>query len=102
MESPIWHLCRSGLTYGPYTTSQLREWLGSGRVTPEDLIWRDGIEGWQQLARLEYILPESEQKAASDASPDQPDSDKPRPAPFKPPEHKPEEPEPWPFDDMQE
>ncbi len=101
MESPIWHLCRSGQTYGPYTSSQLREWVAQRRVTNGDLIWRDGLDGWQQITRLEYILPEEELEDTPSGEPDT-KPDEPEIEPFTPPQHKPKEPEPWPFDHMAE
>ena len=46
-----WYVARRGQDgnkrYGPVPLSELRQLLDSGRVRGEDLVWRDGMAGWQ-------------------------------------------------------
>lgn len=41
--------------WGPYSTSQLIELLGTGRVQWMWMIWRDGMTNWTPAARLFVI-----------------------------------------------
>jgi len=47
----VW-IGRNGERHGPYQEEQVREWLRSGQVSPDDLGWRDGLADWQPLSVL--------------------------------------------------
>lgn len=47
----IW-IGRNGERHGPYTEEDIRQWLRSGKVSREDLGWRDGLADWQPLSVL--------------------------------------------------
>lgn len=38
--------------YGPYEESMVAEWLMSGRCSPNDLAWREGMENWRPLSNF--------------------------------------------------
>lgn len=47
----VW-IGRNGERHGPYQEEQVREWLRSGELSPDDLAWRDGLADWQALSVL--------------------------------------------------
>ncbi len=47
----IW-IGRDGERHGPYKEEEVREWLRSGKVSPADLAWYEGLADWQPLSVL--------------------------------------------------
>lgn len=47
----IW-IGRNGERHGPYKEEDIRQWLRSGKVSREDLAWREGLADWQPLGVL--------------------------------------------------
>ena len=47
----IW-IGRDGERHGPYKEEEVREWLRSGKVSPTDLAWYEGLADWQPLSVL--------------------------------------------------
>ncbi len=42
-----WYLARNGQEqFGPYSDSQLQEYAMSGRIQPNDLLWKAGMADW--------------------------------------------------------
>jgi Interferon-induced transmembrane protein/GYF domain 2/Prokaryotic RING finger family 1 len=44
------HLARNGQRFGPYSLSELKRYLGEGRVAPTDLMWTEGMARWTTVA----------------------------------------------------
>lgn len=62
----VW-IGRDGERHGPYQESDIRAWLRSGQVSPQDLGWYEGLADWQPLASL---FPEvTAQQAAGGTAP---------------------------------
>ncbi|NER63703.1 DUF4339 domain-containing protein, partial [Pseudomonas sp. MAFF212427] len=54
-----YHLSVAGTNYGPYTTSQLQQYVQTGQVTRDSLLWRDGMAAWLsagQIAELAHLF----------------------------------------------
>lgn len=47
----IW-IGRDGERHGPYKEDDVRQWLRSGQVSPDDLAWYEGLADWQPLSVL--------------------------------------------------
>ena len=47
----VW-IGRQGERHGPYQEEQIREWLRSSQLSPDDLGWYDGLADWQPLSVL--------------------------------------------------
>lgn len=43
---------RAGEQFGPYSEEDLRAYLGSGQVLPDDLAWTEGMENWLPVSRV--------------------------------------------------
>jgi hypothetical protein len=46
------HVSRGATNLGAFSEEDVREGLGSGRFTPSDLGWREGMESWQPLSQF--------------------------------------------------
>ncbi len=47
----VW-IGRDGERHGPYKEEEVRQWLRSGQVSPDDLGWREGMADWQPLSSI--------------------------------------------------
>ncbi|WP_114239747.1 RDD family protein [Dyella sp. C9] len=47
----VW-IGRDGERHGPYKEVDVRQWLRSGQVSPDDLGWYEGLSDWQPLSSL--------------------------------------------------
>lgn len=47
----VW-IGRDGERHGPYKEADVRQWLRSGQVSPDDLGWYEGMADWQPLSSL--------------------------------------------------
>ena len=50
-----WYYSRGGQQAGPVTTDQLRQMVASGQLTPQDLVWADGMANWQPLGTVPQL-----------------------------------------------
>lgn len=41
-----WFVSKNGTQYGPLPEPEVRQWLKDGRLTWNDLAWRDGLQHW--------------------------------------------------------
>jgi len=60
----IW-IGRDGERHGPYQEDEVRAWLVSGKVSPADLAWREGLADWQPLS---VLFPDAKPDAAGPAA----------------------------------
>ncbi len=60
----IW-IGRDGERHGPYKEDDVRQWLRSGQVSPQDLAWYEGLADWQPLSVLFPDAPAAPPPAAS-------------------------------------
>jgi len=49
---PTWHVAENGEAVGPFSAPQLQEAVASGRLRPDTLVWRAGMQGWTQAAEM--------------------------------------------------
>ena len=47
-----WYYGENGQQLGPMDESAIRTAMSDGRVTPQTLVWRDGMPNWQPLAQV--------------------------------------------------
>ena len=51
-----WHYTSGGAQLGPVSTGQLRELARAGRVTPGDLVWKEGMAEWVAASKLKGLF----------------------------------------------
>jgi len=44
-----WYLFRNGQSNGPYPEEQVREWVKTGQIAPEEKLCREGDTNWMSL-----------------------------------------------------
>jgi GYF domain 2 len=61
--NPIWHVqFANGEQFGPLDDAMLQSWLAEGRMSPEDLVWR---QGWAQWQSAMTAFPQGRQSAGN-------------------------------------
>ena len=50
-----WYYVINGQQAGPATDAQLDELLRSGKISPDTLVWREGMANWQSLALVSTV-----------------------------------------------
>lgn len=56
MSSRSWFYASEGQQLGPYPEIQLRELAARGVVTPDTLVWSEGMAGWQKASDIPGLL----------------------------------------------
>ena len=49
-------LCRPGPQQGPFPEAQLRSFIARGTITPDTLLWTDGMAGWQAAKEVPGLM----------------------------------------------
>jgi len=52
MSNRSWFFASQGQQQGPYPEAQLRQFIATGTVTAETLIWSEGMAGWQKAGEI--------------------------------------------------
>ncbi len=52
-----WYVARNGQKTGPYSTEQLKQLAGAGKLAAGDLLWKQGLETWVPLSKVKGLLP---------------------------------------------
>ena len=66
MVEILWYYAKDDRQLGPVTAAELRRLAAIGSLAPEDLIWREGMEGWAPAARLKALFPPGKEGAAKE------------------------------------
>jgi uncharacterized RDD family membrane protein YckC len=64
----VW-IGRDGERHGPYKEVDVRQWLRSGQVSPDDLGWSDGMAGWAPLSTMFPDEPSAQPPASAPVPP---------------------------------
>lgn len=51
-----WFVGRGGARSGPFTAAQLRQLAASGRLSPTDLVWQEGMADWQPASSFAHLF----------------------------------------------
>ena len=65
-----WQVGRGGQSTGPYSTEHLREMAAAGRISPGDLVWKDGMGEWADCATVQGLFPATRTAESSPGGPD--------------------------------
>jgi len=58
-----WHYNRAGKQNGPVSEDQLKQLAASGKLQPSDMIWREGMDQWDQANTVPDLFPAESQAA---------------------------------------
>jgi len=53
----LYYLGQNGQTLGPYSLDQMKELSGSGKITPADFAWREGMANWVPVSEVLSVAP---------------------------------------------
>ena len=56
MSNRSWFFASQGKQHGSYPEAQLREFIASGTVTADTLVWTEGMTGWQKAGEIPGLL----------------------------------------------
>ena len=56
MAERAWFFASSGQQQGPYGEAQFRDFIARGEVTPDTLVWTEGMSGWQRAADVPGLM----------------------------------------------
>lgn len=56
MSDRSWFFASQGQQQGPYPDAELREFIASGAVTADTLVWSEGMTGWQKAGEIPGLL----------------------------------------------
>ncbi|MCP4604062.1 MAG: DUF4339 domain-containing protein [Proteobacteria bacterium] len=51
-DEAVWHIVVNGGEQGPYTETQIREYLDAGSLDFETLVWKEGFEDWVAIRNV--------------------------------------------------
>jgi hypothetical protein len=52
MADAVWYFADGDVQRGPITEAQLRALIGTGNLTPEDQVWKEGMEDWTSAGEV--------------------------------------------------
>jgi len=52
----IWYVRKGIKKLGPFSNAEMRGLASSGKLVPEDMIWKDGLDGWVKASRLKVAF----------------------------------------------
>ena len=56
MSNRSWFFASSGQQQGPYPEAQFRELIARGAITPQTLVWCEGMAGWQKAGEVPGLI----------------------------------------------
>jgi len=51
-----WYYSHDGERHGPISSDQLRALAAAGKLTSEDLVWKDGMENWTAAGKVQGLI----------------------------------------------
>jgi amino acid transporter len=60
-----WYYAKGNQQLGPVTAAQLKQLATSGQLSPEDLIWREGMANWESAGKVRGLFVAAAQPVAA-------------------------------------
>jgi len=54
-----WHYSHDGTQQGPVTEDEIKGMISAGSVKPSDLVWCDGMAGWEPVSSVAELMPQA-------------------------------------------
>jgi hypothetical protein len=52
----MWYVLKGIKRLGPFSNAEMRGLANSGKLVPEDMIWKDGLDGWVKASKLKGVF----------------------------------------------
>ncbi|HYE21249.1 MAG TPA: DUF4339 domain-containing protein [Tepidisphaeraceae bacterium] len=69
--STEWYYSQGGQQIGPITSQQMKDLAAGGQLTPNDLVWKDGMPEWTPASRVRGLFPGGAGGGVATAAPPQ-------------------------------
>jgi GYF domain 2 len=56
MSNKSWFFAAEGKQQGPYPEAQFHDFIARGAITPDTLVWTEGMAGWQKAGEIPGLL----------------------------------------------
>jgi hypothetical protein len=56
MAERSWFFASNGQQQGPYGEAQFRDFVARGAITPDTLVWTEGMAGWQRAGEIPGLM----------------------------------------------
>src|SRR5262249_36927646 len=56
MAERSWFFASNGQQQGPYGEAQFRDFIARGGITPDTLVWTEGMAGWQRAGEIPGLM----------------------------------------------
>ena len=60
-----WHYSHDGTQQGPVTEDEIKGMISAGSVKPGDLVWCDGMAGWEPVSSVAELMPQAPAETAA-------------------------------------
>ena len=58
MPNRFWYVAYQGQQQGPFPEAQFREFIATGRIRPDMLVWSEGMTDWQRAVDIPGLMPQ--------------------------------------------
>jgi hypothetical protein len=65
----MYHVGRNGQQTGPFSIDQLKAMAASGELNPTDLVWKEGMSGWEPASTLPGVFTSTPSSAPMSSMP---------------------------------
>jgi GYF domain 2 len=65
MAEVLWYYARNDQQFGPVTASELKQLVNAGRLSPDDLLWREGMDAWTTAINLRGLFADDQSAGAA-------------------------------------
>lgn len=55
--APVWHIAVDGQTQGPFSPQQIQQGASAGQITPETMVWSNGLGSWTPAGQVPQLSP---------------------------------------------
>ncbi len=63
MPEALWYYAQDDEQKGPVSAAELRQLASSGRIGPQNLVWKEGMEDWAPAAKIKGLFPDGQKQA---------------------------------------
>ena len=65
-QMATWYYTKQSKTFGPFSSTQLRQLADSGLIQPSDCVWRDGLLEWIYAGSVKGLFPDGAKQPTAD------------------------------------
>lgn len=69
MAEVQWYYARNDQQFGPVSAAELKQLAEAGRLSPDDLLWREGMEQWTTAVNLRGLFAAEDVSSVADTTP---------------------------------